>query len=282
MPALSFLAPLAFARFWADDLAQAQAGHLDFKLSAKGETLTLYASDRQTVLDQVTFGAQTPHASQGRLPDGEDAFVSFPPNRATPGASNFLPLTNVVVNELLTHTDPPFEDAVELLNLSGETVDLGNWYLSNNRNEPMRYRIPANTPIAPGGLRVFYQYQFDPLGLGFSFNSYQNEQVVLSAGDGNGQFTGYLSVLEVGPTQNGVSLGRFPTSQGNRLHRPERDNVRRGSAHLGGHLPLWNGQDERLPEGGTGSAQRSHVSSPGLDRERRGDRQSGRRVHRTA
>ena len=215
IPSLSFIGANGFTLFLADDLALPGADHLDFKLSAaQGETLTLYAGDRATVIDRVTFGAQVIHVSQGRLPDGGEERVSFPLGRATPGASNFLPLTNVVFNELLTHTDPPLEDAVELFNPTSQDIDLGHWYLSNNRNNPAKYRIPPNTILPAGGFRVFYEGQFNPLGQGFTFNSYEAGEVVLSMGNAEGKLTGYILAQPFGPTQNGVSLGRFPTSQG--------------------------------------------------------------------
>ena len=215
IPSLSFIGANGFVQLLADDLALPGADHLDFKLSAaQGETLTLYARDRATVIDRVTFGAQVAHVSQGRLPDGGEDRVSFPVNRATPGASNFLPLTNVVINELLTHTDPPLEDAVELYNPTSQDIDLGNWYLSNSRNAPAKYRIPANTILPAGGFRVFYEAQFNSLGQGFTFNSYEAGEAVLSMGNADGKLTGYILVQPFGPAQNGVSLGRFPTSQG--------------------------------------------------------------------
>jgi hypothetical protein len=61
---------------------------------------------------------------------------------------------------------------------------------------------------------VFYEYQFDPLDQGFTFNSYEAGEVVLSMGNAEGKLTGYILVQPFGPTQNGVSLGRFSTSQG--------------------------------------------------------------------
>ncbi len=215
IPALSFIGPNGFIQFIADDLAKTSANHLDFKLSSSnGETLTLYAANGVTVLDTVTFGPQTLNVSQGRLPDGGTNIIFFRVNEATPEQSNFLTLTNVVVNEILTHTDSPFEDAVEFFNPTATAVDLGNWWLSNNRNDPMRYRIPAGTVIPARGFKVFYQYQFDPGGLGFTFNSYEAGEVVLASGNASGVLTGEQLVQTFGPAQNGISFGRFETSRG--------------------------------------------------------------------
>jgi hypothetical protein len=64
------------------------------------------------------------------LPDGLSSVVSFV-ETPTPGDSNFLPLPNVVVNEVLTHTDPPLEDAIELRNVTA--VGREHWGLVSER-----------------------------------------------------------------------------------------------------------------------------------------------------
>src|SRR4029079_8183569 len=107
--------------------------HMTFKLSStSGETIYLYASNRTTIVDQISFGPQERDISFGRLPDGGPNFFLFSPtNRVTPGDPNdYLSLTNVVVNEILTHTDPPLEDAIELYNTTDQPVDISYWWLS--------------------------------------------------------------------------------------------------------------------------------------------------------
>ncbi len=215
VPALSFIRGNGFIQFVADDLSSAAADHVDFKLSStSGETLTLYAANRSNVLDTVTFGPQTLNVSQGRLPDGGTNIVFFSVNQPTPAESNFLPITNVVVNELLTHTDPPLEDAVELFNPTTQAVDISHWWLSNNRDDPKGYRIPVGTVIPAGGFTVIYEYQFDPNDLGFTYNSYEPGEVILCSGDASGALIGSRLQQSFGPAQHGVSFGRFQTSRG--------------------------------------------------------------------
>ena len=215
IPALSFISGNGFLVFVADDLASTAANHLDFKLSStSGETLRLYATNRADVLDTVTFGPQTLNVSQGRLPDGGTNMVFFSVNQPTPAESNFLPITNVVINELLPHSDPPLEDAVELFNPTTQAVDISHWWLSNNRNDPMRYRIPAGTVIPAGGFTVIYEYQFDPNDLGFNYNSYEPGEVILCSGDASGTLLGSRLQQPFGASLNGVSFGRFQTSRG--------------------------------------------------------------------
>ena len=117
IPALSFIAPRGFIQFIADNLIKSAADHVDFSLSdTSGQTLSIYAADRSTVIDQVSFPPQTIGISQGRLPDGSTNLTYFPTNGNTAGANNFLRLTNIVINEVLSHTDQPLEDSIELHN----------------------------------------------------------------------------------------------------------------------------------------------------------------------
>lgn len=62
-----------FLLIWADDEVAQNTGsgqlHVPFKLSASGETITLYTPDG-TVADEVSFGPQVTDQSEGRYPDG--------------------------------------------------------------------------------------------------------------------------------------------------------------------------------------------------------------------
>ena len=58
---LSFLAPLGYVQLFADE--GVGAGHLDFKLSASGETLTLADTTGGTI-QTVSFGAQAEGVSR--------------------------------------------------------------------------------------------------------------------------------------------------------------------------------------------------------------------------
>lgn len=212
IPAHSFIAARGYRQFFASDLQRPDADHLDFRLGAGGETLTLYAADRATIVDRVTFGQQADNTAQGRVPDGGDTFASFPV--PSPGQPNAAEVAGVVINEVLTHTDPPLEDAIELHNPTAQPVDLSHWWLSDSLSQPRKYRIAAGTVIAAGGFAVFYDYQFGTGTSGFSLNSYQGDNVVLSAGDAAGNLTGQQTVVTFGALKNGVSIGRVPTSTG--------------------------------------------------------------------
>ncbi|MEM8558279.1 MAG: CotH kinase family protein [Bacteroidota bacterium] len=72
-----------FLLVWADD--ESTGLHTDFKLSAGGEQIGLYAPDG-TVVDTLTYGEQTTDISLGRSPDGSPTFRFF--ETPTPGAPN--------------------------------------------------------------------------------------------------------------------------------------------------------------------------------------------------
>ncbi|MDP1675508.1 MAG: CotH kinase family protein [Bacteroidota bacterium] len=74
-----------FKIIWCDEQEWQVGIHTNFKLSAGGEFLALTDSDGVTVIDSITFGAQSSSVSYGRFPDGSVPWTFMP---ATPGAAN--------------------------------------------------------------------------------------------------------------------------------------------------------------------------------------------------
>ena len=215
---LNYIAGGGFVKWIADaDLAKG-GDHVNFSLSSLGEPIALY-SRTKSLLDKRLISKTIPGESEGRLPDGATRITKFP-STPTPGKSNYLPVENVVINEVLTHTDPPFEDAIELQNLSDNPVDIGNWWISNSESSLKKYRIPANTTLTARGVMAFYEGQFNPAPgaeHSFALNSAHGDKVILSEADGFGKLTGYRAIIEFGAAQNGVSLGRVKTSIGDQF-----------------------------------------------------------------
>jgi hypothetical protein len=210
---LSFIGPLGHRRFIADENPGQGARHVDFKLSGTGEVIGLYDA-ALALIDGVTFGPQTSDVSQGRLPDGTANIVFFPLT-PSPEDANFLPLTNLVISEVLAHSDAPLEDLVEIQNLSASPVDVGGWWLSDQKANLRKFRIPTNTVIAAGGFAVFAEHQFNTnTGVPFSLNGARGDRVFLAAADAAGNLTGHRADAAFGPAENGVPHGRFATSQG--------------------------------------------------------------------
>lgn len=216
--ALSFIGGKKWVLFQADGNLENGHDHANFSLAQDGETLRLYNTNL-ALLDVVDFGLQVAGVSQGRLPDGAASIVSFT-TTASPGEANFLPLTSIIINEVLTHTDSPLEDAVELFNPTAGDVNIGGWYLSDSQSELKRYRIEDGTFVPAGGYRVFYQNQFGPpdgeddVSPLFSFNSAHGDSVYLSQADAGGNLSGYRLGVSFDAAANGVSFGRHQTSVG--------------------------------------------------------------------
>ena len=109
------------------------------------------------------------------------------------------PLRNVVINELLAHSEnssvPPF---VELYNHSTQTVDVSGCVLTDDPGV-RQYVIPAGTLLPPGGFVVFNAT------LGFGLKP-AGDTLYLIKADGS-------RVLDAVPFEaqgNGVSYGRWP------------------------------------------------------------------------
>jgi hypothetical protein len=203
----------AYIRFDADGSPEAGATHASFSLSADGEALVI-SGPNGVLIDGISFGPQATGVAQGRFPDAASNIVAFE-SSPTPGSGNFLPLKQVFINELLTHSDPPLEDAVELYNADTTAVDIGGWFLSDSAGDPGKFVIPANTIIPARGHSVFYEFEFNAIGAPkpFSFNSAKAGSVFLSQAIA-GIPSGYRAFASFGPAENGVSFGRLQTSQG--------------------------------------------------------------------
>src|SRR6185312_15671281 len=109
------------------------------------------------VLTRPSLGERDPGAwSASALIGGSPGF--FEP-------ANNDPLSGVVINEFLAHTDDPDVDYVELYNHSNQTLDLSGCVLTD---DPLtnRFVFPPNTWILPRGFLYFTQ-----TNLNFSLNA---------------------------------------------------------------------------------------------------------------
>jgi hypothetical protein len=215
LPALSFLGVgvNAWHQFIADGNTGAGADHAGFSFKASGEAIGIFTPTGATI-DAVTFGAQQTGVSEGRFPDGSANVIIFP-GTASPGAANFRRLAEVAINEVLTHTDPPLEDAIELFNLTAQPIDISGWWLSDDRGAVQKYQIPSPTLLPARGFAVIYENQLTNRTLAavpFSISS-KGDEVILSAA-ANNRLTGFRANVEFGAAENGVSFGRYFNSVG--------------------------------------------------------------------
>ncbi|HMJ91915.1 MAG TPA: lamin tail domain-containing protein [Candidatus Acidoferrum sp.] len=219
IPNLSFIGTelSGFVQFFADDPANdLGADHTNFKLSAALESIGLYAPDGVTKIDSISWTNAQSGVSEGRFPDGAAAVIRFP-ETPTPARSNFLPFNNLFINEVLTHSDPPLEDAIELFNPTATPINIGGWFLSDSPSQPKKYRFPDNTIVQANSFLVIYENQFNAtpgLGGSFALSSSDGDSIHISVADAVGNLTGFRVTEDFGPQANGISFGKFETSIG--------------------------------------------------------------------
>jgi hypothetical protein len=146
----------------------------------------------------------------------------------SPGADDPSPAysTAPLINEVLTHTDPPLEDAIELYNPSDAPASIGGWWLSDAARDVSgnlspdllkKFRIPDGTVIPARGFAVFYENAFNGSAARSPFAFSENgERVYLSAADASGNLLGSITAVEFPSLENGVSFGRVAVSDGTR------------------------------------------------------------------
>lgn len=201
------------------------------RLADEGETIVLTAADgSELVRFQYSPSGDWPSRANGLGsslevvdPNGDlsaaSNWRSSTEYLGSPGVAGVGPLRRIVINELLAHTDPPLEDAIELHNVTDQAIDIGGWYLSSQRAQPTRFRIPKPWVVPARGYTVFYEYQFDSANPAagddpFALNSSRGDEAVLMSADANGNPQYWMDAVSFGATQNGVSLGRFPNGSG--------------------------------------------------------------------
>jgi len=214
---------------WADGNAEQAGGlHTNFSLSANGEAVILSDIDANgnRLLDTVVFGALGRDIAYGRFPNGTGSFTHeiLP----TPGSENKLrqPIPQrkikVVINELMasnsTNIRSPlgdYADWIELFNIGNEDVDLGGMFLSDNLNNPRKWKFPQNTIIKAGGyLLVWADSKADIAGgLHTNYNlSADGEVLILSDTDEYGN--NLLDTVVFGALNSDVAYGRLPNGTG--------------------------------------------------------------------
>lgn len=171
------------------------------------------------------FGWSLVNANSAGNPDDPANWRASAAVHGSPGADDPPPLhgPGVVINELLAHSENPFEDAIELFNPTAQPVDLGGWFLSDDFDSTnkiaaprlKKFRIPDGTVLSAGGYRVFYEWEFNGAlsPTRFALSRF-GETVYLSSADTNGNLTGCVIGAEFHAADSNVPLGRHVTSTG--------------------------------------------------------------------
>jgi hypothetical protein len=152
------------------------------------------------------------------------AVLGGTPGRADGGSI----LAGIVINEVLTHTDEPLADAIELYNTTDAAIDISGWYLSDEGGTLLKFRIPDGTVLAAHSYVVFYQGhwvnhvlvsgdgEFGGVGAtSFALNAYQGDRLWLTAADASGTILYVADYVDFPAMANGETLGRWPNATGN-------------------------------------------------------------------
>ena len=131
-PAGLTIAPGAYLIVWADSDLTESGIHADFKFSAGGENCILSYPDG-TIVDSVTFGAQTTDLSYARIPNGTGDFViqgaTFNANNESLSVDNFNDFNNSLVvypnptSSVLNVSNANYAiESIQVINLQGQTL----------------------------------------------------------------------------------------------------------------------------------------------------------------
>jgi len=200
------------------------------KLDNGGEKVTLSTALGTTVFS-VNYGDRYPwpvtpdiadfslvpvNLGTSQAPDKGSAWRASTNPGGSPNADDPAPTTpGIVINEILTHTEPPLKDSVELFNPATSDANIGGWFLSDDAGTAEKFRIPDNTIIPAGGWLVFTEDDFNPTpgaGTSFAFSSAGDDVFLFAAT--NNQLTGYSDSVAFGAMFTGVSFGRYVNSVG--------------------------------------------------------------------
>lgn len=221
------LADGAYRVLWLDGQPEQGAGHALFRLEAGGGKLYFYDHSKGTpaLIDTVEYPGM--EAGRSFMRAGERGTGWQETNRPTPGAGNLpgvpeLEAVQVYINEFMADNkttlenpgDPgAYDDWVELYNAGAEDVHLGGMYLTDNLNNPVKWRIPDGVVIPAGGYLVFYADEKMPLGpLHAAFKlSASGEEIGLFHRDGKT----LIDSIVFGRQQTDVSYARTPDASAN-------------------------------------------------------------------
>ncbi|MCA9172721.1 MAG: hypothetical protein KDB23_33905, partial [Planctomycetales bacterium] len=118
------------------------AGEWAGTLNDNNELLTVLGYDGSTIVQfRYDDSGDWPSRADGlgsslELAEGSSQFndaaswFASVPLGGTPGAAPVAPI-GVVINEVLSHTDPPLVDSIELYNPTTQVINVSGWYLSD-------------------------------------------------------------------------------------------------------------------------------------------------------
>ncbi len=140
----------------------------------------------------------------------------------SPGGPDPQPPSDLVLNEILAHTDyfdpahPEYDsnDRIEIFNVSDGAVPFADWYLSDDPSSLKKWALPGAGSLGPAAWAAWDEVSgfHSPTNVGFGLDK-AGETVLLSYLPGNGLDRVADAVAFKGQL-NGVSIGRVPDGTG--------------------------------------------------------------------
>lgn len=176
------------------------AGSYTGNLANAGERLRLQVVGGD-MADEIHFNdaGDWPGRADGLGSSLERIDLSLPSNSAsswrasseyngTPGSAGQGPDGRVVINEVLSHSDPPLVDRIEFYNPGGEDVSLAGWVLSDSPEQYRSYRFGTGVNLRAGEYLFLDESDFNApqerLITGYAGTEATMPTVVTSAGHG--------------------------------------------------------------------------------------------------
>ena len=187
-----------------------------------------------TSADGLGFSLVLLDPGSKRNPNKASSWRASADLHGSPGMPEPVPnIPPMVINELVTNSNGPVANAIELHNPSDSPVEIGGWFLTDNTNDPKKWRIPNETIIPAHGYWVALEdndsnpvnnanLTKDFFGSAFSLSSL-GEQVHLFSADAAGTLTGYTHGCKFGALPSELSHSRSVNSAGKEvyaLHNP--------------------------------------------------------------
>jgi len=175
----------------------------DFEFGDRWQLLTdgsgfslVRTGDGSLTNDPAQPGSWQLCARFGGSPGEADPDPEWPQHRVTP----------VRVGELLTTAGNGNFVELELTAYAADSVNVSGWWLSNERDDWRKFRLPAGSMLTPAQRLVLRQSQFNlPDGAGFRLDA-QGGQIWLFSADAAGELTGFITGGSYPASEAGRSL----------------------------------------------------------------------------
>jgi hypothetical protein len=162
-PAGTVIAPGEHKIIWADGEPGESSGailHTSFRLQESGQLgLIRFANAEPQITDYLTWNNIGANVGYGGFSDGQSVY-RLKLYRPTPGGTNDEPGLRIFINEWMARNtlgirdpaDNALDDWFEIYNGESFTVNLSGLYLTDDTNQPTKFRVPTNGQyrIGPG------------------------------------------------------------------------------------------------------------------------------------